>query len=529
MRMSKAFCFVKMVPAFYFFALLLVHVRAEPILGQVHVITRSGSRFPPNTNSQTLKEDDSAGQNAGRLTMLGQQQMFNLGVWLRDRYADFTAVPAQKYPSKDVRLESSALDRTIASANSLSWGLFDTVARDPANETLMTVMQASYPVYTRQPKNDIYIRAFDKCDKFLDFLYELYESDEWLAIEKENEELLRTLGGIAAFEPYASEETGMIRLQELWNVYDMINVAKTECAAGACQEVPNASVRDLLSVEQWKQLEKLAHTVELMKFRPEVEMGRLISGNLLLEIADRMEHSDALFHVYSAHYPTILGAFSALGEEFVYSDAIPNYGSALIIEVYKESSPRDELSVEILYKHGDDSNEATVISRSVKSCAKDINCHQDLLSISGFSTKEWCSQCGNSEAGVCLGLALQELNLTLTEPPAPATNAQTQSVSCPTKLNHPVLAGLLPGFGATMVVMALALWLCGRKRQAVEHPVVISKTESSHANEDSGGVLDETQNSEESSGAQVDDSQASDESGLRHYLESRAIASNQLV
>ena len=91
-------------------------VVAIPELIQVQVITRHGSRTALQKTGSTLVET-----TAPILTPLGELQLYELGTWLRQRYA--VDVPLLgDYVANDVRFESSDLERTISSANSLTLG-----------------------------------------------------------------------------------------------------------------------------------------------------------------------------------------------------------------------------------------------------------------------------------------------------------------------------------------------------------------------------------------------------------------------
>jgi hypothetical protein len=110
--------------------LLLSSVAAEMRLKQLHVITRHGSRYAL-TKTQTLVE----GTGEGTLTPLGQEQMFDLGVWLRTFYTSSSLF--ELFDPSKVHLQSSAFERTVTSANSLALGFFPQSARDPAGMSLL--------------------------------------------------------------------------------------------------------------------------------------------------------------------------------------------------------------------------------------------------------------------------------------------------------------------------------------------------------------------------------------------------------
>jgi hypothetical protein len=395
------------------------------------------------------------GNGAGTLTPLGQTQLFDLGVWLRKFYTAYSLF--EVYDSSKVRLQSSAFERTVTSANSLALGLFPQAARDPTGESVLSVIPANVPVYTTEVKNDVTIRAYDKCETFLNHLGDLYSSEGWKELEKENSELLIRLTTIPAFQGYA-DSTGKVPLTEVWNVFDAILVAKTECAGeytASCQNVLASSFKDVLNDDEWVALQSMAHQAELLKYGSNIA-GRLVGGNLLLQIVERMQETAVgrtsadfeKFYLYSAHYPTILGLFAALSEESVDSEVIPSYASALIFEVY-ENDLDGKRSVQILYKSGEESEHRPVF---MGSACSSIMCPLTTLSggVAYLSQESWCRDCGNRDADVCLAGLVESRE------------------SCSTDLETPVAVGWISGVLCSLVVLAVALFVQRRRSRSVK-------------------------------------------------------------
>ena len=92
-------------------------------LRQLHVITRHGSRPPLEKDGTTLIEE-----GGETLTVIGQKQLYDLGLWLRNTYNNNDGF-LEFYNHRSDRFESSNLDRTLTSANSLGMGLFPLPAR----------------------------------------------------------------------------------------------------------------------------------------------------------------------------------------------------------------------------------------------------------------------------------------------------------------------------------------------------------------------------------------------------------------
>lgn len=369
-------------------ALAVPPIHAEKVLKQIHVITRHGSRFELPKDSHTLQEGTSSA-----LTPLGERQHFELGQWLRSKYDSLLSDSSDR-----VRLESSSFDRTIVSANSLALGLFETSSRQ--GESLLPV-PVNLPVYTYEPTNDVYIRAYDKCPNGLK-LAELYQSDEWKRLESEYDDLLRKLATMPDFRKHADNSTGMIPLHSIWNVFDLINVAQTECQAetSACTDQLREK-QTLLDQDSWQEVQLATHQAELLKYgRNNAQHAQL----LIQRILERMQNDAIRFYLYSAHYPTILGVLGSLQPKTEEFDVIPEYASALVFELYQDSFTNTSF-VQVLYKSG-----TSVTAQNVPICDGLSPCQHSHLShqYGALTYSDWCHTCGNTKADVCLQSMLDE-------------------------------------------------------------------------------------------------------------------------
>jgi hypothetical protein len=445
-------------------------------LKQLHVITRHGARMPLPKEAATLEED----KVGSILTRLGQEQHYSLGVWLRTRYEDSGFF--DKYVPTLARLESSPFDRTIVSANSLALGLFPESARiggasNASNAALVPLEPARIPVYSQSDHNDIHIRAYQNCPVFTDNLSKLYDSIEWKNLEATHHNLLSQL---ATLVPRLADEDTMtktnklpfISLENLWNVYDEIHVAKTECTespyAKTCLELPDPTIRDIVDDDRWLELETLAHQAEYMKYGPTAG-GNLLGSNLLWRILARTP-TPGQFYLYSAHYPTLLGMFTTLQEELQQpSDVLvlPDYASALIFEIYEDITTKEQ-TVSVLYKDGSqDSVEylslqlcthtTTPVSGAKTSCPL-----TDLLHWASKNTlateDDWCTACGNDSTDVCMKAALEEKGCR-----SPLANGLFGQEDNRDQLAGLIIATLVIGILFGMMLLAIVGRCCTRK------------------------------------------------------------------
>ena len=448
-------------PRFLFLLLIVFSVPcalAETVVKQLHVITRHGSRYPLEKEASNLQEN-----TPGSLTPFGQRQMFDLGKWLKDEYnaTGFFNI----YVPWEVRLESSAFDRTLVSADSLALGAFDYLARDPHQESLLQQLPANIPVYSTDVENDVYLRAYDKCPTFHDRLMALYNSREWLDLEQEHDALLRRLASLESFQQDA-DESDKIPLVNLWNVYDAIHVAKTECTASGdgftptCYSLPNPFDRDALTDAEFQELEILAALVEQMRYGPDLA-GRLLGGPLLMRIIDRMlRHTSGNFFLYSAHYPTILGVLAALGERLPTAKTIPDYASALIF-VLQEDTITGLQHIQVVYK-ADSQLLTPPTVLTLDFCVNEATCPAATFfgRWKDWTLYEWCRECDNRNARVCLDYLVEEY--------------ENDSMG----LDKPLQTGLLIGFGVSFLVAILTCVLCFSPKVKWESG---TKTQQEHA------------------------------------------------
>jgi hypothetical protein len=398
------------------------------------------------------------------LTPTGERQLYDVGVWLRQRYADDLFFD-DAYIADRVRLESSAFERTIVSAQSLALGLFDAEARDPRGENQLPVqVRPNVPVFTTESRNDVVLRAYDKCPAFHDRLERLYQGTKWKSLEEDHSSLLTRLAEIPTFQPYA-DASGRIPLTEVWNAFDRITVAQTECQQGQegalCLDATESDQLTGLLDDQWRELQDVAHAAELLKYGRDAA-GTLVGGNLLLAVVERMllplrEGGERRFHLYSAHYPTILGVLAALGEDPVQPDVIPGYATALIIELYEENGVK---LVQVWYRPGPTVDGTWPEPVRLRLCSEAACLLDELVmyvNSSNLSVEQWCNECGNDNADVCLAASVSRLK-----------QEEEEALLC-SSVERPGLIGFFSGL-AVGVLAALASWWCLNKRRHPPQP-----------------------------------------------------------
>ena len=410
------------------------------------------------------------------LTPLGEKEHYDLGVWLLNRYSSMLG---PYYNASWHRLESSALERTLVSANSLALGLFPESARIGADKvTLLPVEPANVPVYATGLTDDVTIRAYANCPAFDAKLQQLYASSTWTDLETQNIPLLTLLA--TYFPDQLVPGKIYIPLTNVWNCFDAINVAKTECqddpSQYSCAHLPDPSIRDVLSASDWVTLQELAHTAESLRYESTTTAGPLLGSNLVREIMSRIPQPTGRFFLYSAHYPTIFGVLATLQ---VKAPTFPDYAAALIFEVYEDNTTTasNPYSIQLWYKSGPNATTAVPIPLTPACGGSATLC--DVSSFSSWASQAilstdavWCQECNNAQADVCLAnLALGNM-----------ANGQSSGSgsSSPTQYKNlvgPVLGSLFGG-----IVLGIVLGICFanlcRKKPSLEPVAVPQPTKS---------------------------------------------------
>jgi hypothetical protein len=281
--------------------------------------------------------------------------------------------------------------------------------------------------------NDVDIRGYTLCPLIREKLATLYDLPEFKQIQEKNNELLTYLGKNNAFKDYIKD--GKVELKELWNVYDSINVAKTECDCSNCANspiclaLPDPSIKDYLTDAQWVQIIKVAHQVEHLKFGKETTSS-LIGRNILNTILRRMDTSSPTFNAnqlenfvfFSSHYPTLLGIFSSLNmiqlnpNTQISNGAIPDYGSAIVFELWMNNDGIYE--VVALFKDGDTVTPIVLPCSSSGSSSTPCTYESFSNSINNIFVRDeintnfkWCNKCKNNESDICMREQLIQIEI----------------------------------------------------------------------------------------------------------------------
>ncbi|XP_066485259.1 prostatic acid phosphatase-like [Tiliqua scincoides] len=290
----------------------------------VLLIYRHGDRSPIENYPKGLHNEGEWPQGYGQLTTVGMQQQYELGQYIRERYAGFLS---PEYKREEVLIESTELDRTIMSALSNLAGLFP-----PSGDQIWNpdIHWQPIPVHIVPKRYNPKLRfpIFD-CPLYLELLRETMASNEFQARIQPYEEFLKQ---IALFSGYDLNTLRSLDNFKLWHVQDSL----------FCESVHNFTLPEWATEDVRAKLADLTmlSLSSLFGIYKRVEKARLQGGLLVKSIVETLFNAAQYpetrkMLVYSAH-DTTLGALQiALN---IYNERLPPYAACQIFELYKEDN-----------------------------------------------------------------------------------------------------------------------------------------------------------------------------------------------
>jgi len=386
-------------------------------LKKVLIISRHGERERLVKYAHLLGESSDPPLSLG-----GLHDMAVLGEAMRSRYfepdctAGGTCLGSQEELMYSVRAESSGLARTLGSAEALMHTLYpDSIREAAAGLTLPT------PVYSRRDGEDTVLRAYTKCPAHSARIAGWYDSDEFVQKDATSEELRRAVHEaltrlLPAEDLPVSLVDGATPLRDWWNAFDALDVALNANATAA------ASFGSLLS-----RAAELAAWTESNKFGSALASNTCGSALLREVSASLASLSGPKLQYYSAHYPTMLCALTALGlssdsgdtaDAWLATNLLPT-GSALAFEV----DGSDEVGLWLF--HADTALGAGAggppmgWSRLPQNCPPKSSARVETCPLGDFSSSvsarllpsdaAWCRACENTSLDKCRAAAAEGL------------------------------------------------------------------------------------------------------------------------
>ncbi|XP_037071527.1 prostatic acid phosphatase-like [Pollicipes pollicipes] len=309
---------------------------ANHTLQLLQVLFRHGARTPIDM----YPNDPNAGhwwQGPGQLTNEGKNNQYELGRFLRQRYADFLH---PLYHMNYTRVESSDVDRTLMSAEANLAGLYPPQGRDRWNPDLPW---QPIPVHTRPAEIDFKLRFLDSCQRYREARAALASSADVRALDAEYGPLYR----------YLQQHSGVPvpSLQQVSWLYDTFWIDDHHGLP-----IPEWARRRLAPYNRtvYPELMRPLSDISFQLMSHTQLMRRLGGGALLAEMVEHMRDRVAgtlqptgrqLF-MYSAHDFNVAALLAALG---VYNGVAPPLASCVMVELHRD--PTGAFFVQVFYRN----------------------------------------------------------------------------------------------------------------------------------------------------------------------------------
>lgn len=333
---------------------------SHPTVRGVVVITRNGDRYDYHQDPITYKSSHTDS------TPLGEVQAFQLGSQLRKDYFN----PSSADYIHNVRTDLVDLDQVHAriknggegrvvfdSTIALLQGLFPPTTKNTielANETKVTAPLGGYqyvPAETVEPANDRSLESWTDCPAFQDHVKKFYGSSEFKAAEKAAEPFFRLANDFVFGRP--------ITLENAVNIYDFMNHQLTHNKSYAHRLPPTL----IEQARHWANFHE-----EGVFSDPSINgIGNIAGRTLLQSVISSLERitfdGDPLqFLIESTTYQPFISLFAQT--EMINSDptlkGIPNFASALAIELRRGSLPDNRDFLRFKFKNGTDDDFSTI-------------------------------------------------------------------------------------------------------------------------------------------------------------------------
>jgi hypothetical protein len=369
---------------------------SHPTVRGVIVVTRNGDRYDYHQDPITYQSSHTDS------TPLGEVQAFQLGSQLRKEYFE----PSSANYIHNVRTDLVDLDQVHAriknggegrvvfdSTIALLQGLFPPTEKNTielANETKVTAPLGGYqyvPAETVEPSNDRSLESWTDCPAFQDHVKQFYSSPEFKAAQKAAEPFFKLANDFVFGRP--------ITLENAVNIYDFMNDQLTHNKSYAHRLPPTL----IEQARYWANFHE-----EGVFSDPAINgIGNIAGRTLIQSVITSLERitydGDPLqFLIESTTYQPFISLFSQT--EMINSEptlkGIPNFASALAIELRRGSLPDNRDFLRFKFKNGTDDDFNTI---HVFGHNGDIPLTEFIYRVEGSaisSNRQWMKVCGAS-------------------------------------------------------------------------------------------------------------------------------------
>ena len=234
---------------------------ASSTLVLAYGVTRHGAR-------NALPKTANLSEPAAGVTLLplGQRQCYNAGAAFRARYLDGTNctalrgvpgeadstcmappalaaagglyglvnAPSTTFSNYNVRVVSSALDRTLLSAHAFLSGAFPAGAYTPTASAFLPDGAQPVPVYAAAgaDADDTLVRAYTKCPSYVAQVTAWYGSNEFAAAAAASAPLRAAVAALPGWPAGVSNDTSLVNI---YNIFDAFSVSRNGARARSCR------------------------------------------------------------------------------------------------------------------------------------------------------------------------------------------------------------------------------------------------------------------------------------------------------
>ncbi|KAF8883292.1 histidine phosphatase superfamily [Infundibulicybe gibba] len=321
------------------------------VLGVI-VIARNGDRYnyyqDPNTYSAADTET----------TALGEVESHQLGALLRSTYLQSSSpsyihgMRSDVVDNSEIKVRVKAgVEGTVVfdSAIAVLQGLFPPNPNNKivlANETTVVAPLGGYqyvPVETVEPGNDRSLESWTNCPAFEKHIKNFYGSEEFKSKAKDAQPFFKGVKDYVFGRPTT--------LENIWNIYDFINTELTHNKTYAHRLPPTY-------IEQARALANF-HENGVFSDKEINGIGNIAGRTILHTILTSLEriafNGDPLqFLLLETTYQPFISLFHQTGitAEHPELKGIPNYASALVIELRRGSPPDLRDFVRVRFRNG---------------------------------------------------------------------------------------------------------------------------------------------------------------------------------
>ncbi|XP_060103696.1 prostatic acid phosphatase-like [Heteronotia binoei] len=346
---------------------------AQKNLKAAVIIFRHGDRTPFRSYPTELYRENDWPQGYGQLTKLGIQQQYELGQYLRDRYANVLSI---QYKREEICVLSTDYDRTIMSAQATLAGLYPPTGGQIWNPR---ILWQPIPVHTLAQSLDYLHTFIPGCPRYDRIQNETTKSNVFQKVMQPYMNFLTTMARNTGYNVASLKNLTNLNA---WTVYDNIKIEITHNYPIPSWATPNV----LAKLEELSDLTILSLFGIYKKREKSLLQGGRIVKAVLKDIREAAKHENKRkLMMYSAHATTIAAFQIALN---VYNGRVPPLSSCQFLELYEDKIR--QYSIEMYYRND---TSGTPHQLTLPGCSFSCPLAKFTRLVSSVITADWEKQC----------------------------------------------------------------------------------------------------------------------------------------